>query len=289
MEFIFAEPEECNLHMVWEFYANWAPEAKSHYVTVRGRNVPITPTCINDILGTSQDTDSLVLTGLNIRPPYQTIRHTLCGSQSMAQWTKHSGKRYHQSLPYAHMFWEIRVWLKVVMNCLIKSLHYTDITRDRVCLVYALMTSTELNIRAIVKSVMRKARVHKGHIYDFGDLITKMCCIAGVPEEQLDYMAPLYLASVDITRTKGPNTEFGPTLTTAERHRRDELIMERMYGLEMLRHQNGCHASTDMQLGDVERHYPLNDHARALLGMVLSFDSRSRMIFRLMKRTCVLA
>ncbi|KAH0781965.1 hypothetical protein KY290_001563 [Solanum tuberosum] len=52
MEFIFAEPEECNLHMVWEFYANWAPEARSHYMTVRGRNVPITPTSINDILGT---------------------------------------------------------------------------------------------------------------------------------------------------------------------------------------------------------------------------------------------
>uniref|UniRef100_M1D8U0 Uncharacterized protein n=1 Tax=Solanum tuberosum TaxID=4113 RepID=M1D8U0_SOLTU len=34
MEFIFAEPEECNLHMVREFYANWAPEARSHYVTV---------------------------------------------------------------------------------------------------------------------------------------------------------------------------------------------------------------------------------------------------------------
>uniref|UniRef100_M1DNW2 Putative plant transposon protein domain-containing protein n=1 Tax=Solanum tuberosum TaxID=4113 RepID=M1DNW2_SOLTU len=126
----------------------------------------------------------------------------------MAQWTKHSGNRYHQSRPYAHMLREKHVWLKVVMNCLIPGIHYTDITRDRVCLVYALMTGTELNIGAILKSAMRKARVHKGH---------------------------------------------------------------GMYVLEMLRHQNCCMASTDMQLGDVERHYPLNDHAKALLGIGPAF------------------
>uniref|UniRef100_M1DB56 Uncharacterized protein n=1 Tax=Solanum tuberosum TaxID=4113 RepID=M1DB56_SOLTU len=160
MEFVFAEPEECNLHM---------------------------------------DTDPLVLTGLNIRPLYQAIRHMLCGPQSMAQWTKHSGKRYHQSLPYAHILRETRVWLKMM----------------------------ELNIGAIIKSYMRKTRVHKGHMYAFGGLITKMCRAASVPEENVDYMAPLYPAPVDITRTKGADTEFAPTLTTAEHHRKDELIMAR--------------------------------------------------------------
>ncbi|KAH0636011.1 hypothetical protein KY285_035712 [Solanum tuberosum] len=228
MDFIFAEPKDCNLHMVREFYANWEPEARSHYVTVQGRNVLITPSSINDILGSPHDTDRLVLTGLNIRHPYRAIRHTLCGPQSMSQWTKHSGNRYHQSLPYAHMLRETRVWLKVVMNCLIPGLHYTDITRDMVFLVYALMTGTELKIRTILKSAIQKARVHKGHKYDFGGLITKMCRAAGVPEENLDYMAPLYPTLVDITRTKGLDTDFGPTLTTVERHRRDELILARM-------------------------------------------------------------
>ncbi|KAG5581295.1 hypothetical protein H5410_051922 [Solanum commersonii] len=193
---------------VQEFSANWAPEARSHYVT------------------------------------------------SMAQWTKHSGKRYHQSLPYAHMLWRTPVWLKVVLNYLIPGLHYIDITRDWVCLVYALMTGMELNIGAIMKSSMWKAWVHKGHMY-----------VADIPKENIDYIAPLYPAPVDITQNKGSDTEFGPTLTTAEHHRRDELIMARMYGLEMLRHQNGYHDSTDMQLGEVERRYPLNDHARALLGI----------------------
>ncbi|KAG5585360.1 hypothetical protein H5410_045794 [Solanum commersonii] len=214
--------------MVREFYANWVPEARSHYVTVRERNVPITPSSINEILAKPQDTDPLVLTGLNIRHPYRAIRHTLCGPQLMSQWTKHSGKRYHQSLPYAHMLRETCVWLKVVMNYLISGLHYTNITRDIVCLVNALITGTELNIRAILKFAIRKARVHKGHKYDFGGPITKMYRAAGVPEENLDYMAPLYPALVDISRTKGLDTNFGPTLTTAERHRRDELILARI-------------------------------------------------------------
>ncbi|KAG5585359.1 hypothetical protein H5410_045793 [Solanum commersonii] len=39
----------------------------------------------------------------------------------------------------------------------------------------------------------------------------------------------------------------------------------------MLHHQNGCLVSTDMQLGEVERRYPLNDHAKALLGIDLEF------------------
>ncbi|KAG5614783.1 hypothetical protein H5410_014607 [Solanum commersonii] len=214
---------------------------------------------INDILGTPQDTDPLVLTGLNIRPPYQAIRHMLCGPQSMAQWTKHNGKRYHKSLPYAHILRETHVWLKVVMNCLIPGLHYIDITRDRVCLVYALMTGMKLNIKAIIKSLMRKSRVHKGHRYAFGGLITKMCRVAGVLEENLDYMAPLYLAPVDITRTKGTNTDFGPTLTTAECHRRDEFIMAKMYGREMLRHKTGGRPSTDLEIRETENDIPTDE------------------------------
>ncbi|KAH0753487.1 hypothetical protein KY285_006635 [Solanum tuberosum] len=244
MEFIFAEPGECNLHLVREFYANWASDARSHFVTVRGLDVPFTPTIINDIVGTSQDTDPLVLIGLNIRPPYSAIQHTLCGPQFMVQWTKHNGKRYHQSLPYAHMLRKARVWLKIVMNWLIPGLYYTDITWDRVCLVYPLMTPTELTVGAVLKSAMRKARVHKGI----------MCS-----------------RPMDIMRIKEPDTEFGLTLTTAERHRRDALLMARMYGVERLRHQNGCLVSTDMQLGDVEMRYPLNAHAKALLGIGPAF------------------
>lgn len=124
--------------------------------------------------------------------------------------------RYQKTLLHAHMLREMRVWLKIVMNCLIPGLNYTDITRDRVCLLYSLMTEIELNIGSIIKYAMRKARVHKGHMYTFVGLITKMCRRAGVPEENLDYIASLYPAVVNVTWTKGPDTNLGPTLTIAK-------------------------------------------------------------------------
>ncbi|KAG5605703.1 hypothetical protein H5410_027195 [Solanum commersonii] len=111
----------------------------------KGVNVTLTQALLNDILGNVAHIDPLVLIGLNIRPPCQAIQHTLCGPQSMVRWTKHSSKRFHQSLPYAHMTREAQVWLKIAMNFLIPGLHYTDITNDRVYLVCALMTNEVCN------------------------------------------------------------------------------------------------------------------------------------------------
>lgn len=51
------------------------------------------------------------------------------------------------------------------MNCLISGLHYIDITPNKVFLVFALTTATELNSKAILKSAMRKVRVHKGQCF----------------------------------------------------------------------------------------------------------------------------
>lgn len=99
---VFYEPDECNLIMVCKFYANWILDTRTHFVTILGRNVPITPS-INDILGKTNDTNPLMLTQFNIQPPYQDTHDLLCGPQCMAKWTKNCQKRYHKTLPYAHM------------------------------------------------------------------------------------------------------------------------------------------------------------------------------------------
>jgi len=174
MGFIFQDPSECNISVVREFYANWKPDARSHFVTVRGVEVQLTPSAINQLLGTA-DSPSDVLTAINISPPNQQIRHALSGAQSTAKWIRHGHRGYHQSYPYAHMNREARVWLKMVMNCLIPGLHFTEVTRDRVCLVYALMKDLPINVGAVLKSAMRKARVHRGRRYAFGGLITNLC------------------------------------------------------------------------------------------------------------------
>ncbi|KAH0714807.1 hypothetical protein KY284_007712 [Solanum tuberosum] len=253
------DPSECNVSVVRKFYANWKPDARSHFVTVRGVEVPITLSAINQILRTT-DAPSDSLTGININPSYQQIRHALCGAHSTAKWIRHGHRDYHQSYPYAHMNQEARVWLKIFMNCLIPGLHFTEVTRDHVCLLYALMKDLPINVGAMLKSAMRKARARRGRRYAFGRLITNLYRRAGVPEESVDYMAPLFTIPLDVTKTKGPENMHGPTLTTAECNVRDEMIMARMFGLEMLRHRNGCRASTQEQLDEDD--VPTNEDKR---------------------------
>lgn len=73
------------------------------------------------------------------------------------------------------------------MHSFVLGLHFTGIVRDRVSLVYALMTTAEVNIGVVYNSSMRKGQVYR---YAFGGLITELCkrasvqvsrCSKGVP------------------------------------------------------------------------------------------------------------
>ena len=136
---------------------------------------------------------------------------------------------------------------EIVMNCLIARLHFTEVTRDRVCLVYALITWLPINIVVVIpkyesqdisengflfkecitawiishqpinlrskleifKLKMHKTRVHLRRRYTFGGLITKLCREAGIPKDIVDYMAPFFTTYLHITKTMGPETMHG--------------------------------------------------------------------------------
>ncbi|KAG5576787.1 hypothetical protein H5410_056921 [Solanum commersonii] len=206
MGFIFQDPSKCNV-------TNWKPDARSHFLTVRGVEVPLTPSAINEILGTA-DSPSDVLTEMNISPPYQQIRHALCGGAVHCEMDS---------------VWAL--WLSPVISLCSHESGSSGV-------------DLPINIRAVLKSAMRKARVHQ----------------ARVPKESVDYMAHLFTTSLDVTKTKGPENIHGPTLTTTERNRRDDMITAYMFGLEMLR-------SAGRNCNEV----PLNELAEALLGLELVF------------------
>uniref|UniRef100_M1E0V4 Putative plant transposon protein domain-containing protein n=1 Tax=Solanum tuberosum TaxID=4113 RepID=M1E0V4_SOLTU len=232
MGFIFQDPSECNVSVVREFYANWKPDARSHFVTVRGVEVPLTPSAINQILGTA-DAPFDVLMEINISPPYQQIRHALCGA-----------------VVHCEMDLAWALWLSPVIS---------------------LCSHESGSSGAVLKLAMRKAIVHRGRRYAFGGLIINLCRRAGVPKESVDYMAPLFTTPLDVTKTKGLENMHGPTLITAERNRRDDMITARMFGLEMLCPRNGCLASSQEQLDEITTKYPLNEHAETLLGLGPTF------------------
>lgn len=149
--------------------------------------VDFTPLAINDIIDTRSDMLPNAFDELLQHPPYQSIHHTLARQQSTARWTLHAYRGFHQPLLFGHLNKDARVWVKIVTHSIFPCQHFSEVTRDRVCLVYALMSGMELNVGSVVKSAMRKARTHKGRRYAFGGIITKLCLCAGVPTDDFNY------------------------------------------------------------------------------------------------------
>ncbi|MCD7456534.1 hypothetical protein HAX54_032088 [Datura stramonium] len=68
-----------------------------------------------------------------------------------------------------------------------KRKHVTHVTKERVCLVYALMIEMPVNVGAIIKDVLRISRVKKGQRLNFGDFLTRFLRGHQIEEEVVDY------------------------------------------------------------------------------------------------------
>lgn len=67
------------------------------------------------------------------------------------------------SLSFAHMNWEVHLWAKIIYACLVHDTHLTEVTRDRVCLIYALMwDNIDLNVNAIIFFCNEKSLIFGG-------------------------------------------------------------------------------------------------------------------------------
>lgn len=56
------------------------------------------------------------------------------------------------------------MWGKIIYHYLIQVKDMTDVTHDRVCLIYTLMQDgIEINVGVVIFSAMNKTRYHKGH------------------------------------------------------------------------------------------------------------------------------
>lgn len=116
-------------------------------------------------------------------------------------------------------------------------------------MLYALLTNIKLNIGVIVKSMIWKAQVRKGHMHAFVGFISKMYCRTSVNGKFLGYMALMYPIILDIICTKGSNNYLGPILSTFKRNKMDELMMARMFGLEMFRYITSGRPYTCREIG----------------------------------------
>lgn len=62
------------------------------------------------------------------------------------------------------------MWIKIICHYLILVIHMTNITRDRVCPIYALIwDDIGINVDAVIKSAIKKMHYHQQHSMDLGD------------------------------------------------------------------------------------------------------------------------
>ncbi|KAH0689707.1 hypothetical protein KY289_017065 [Solanum tuberosum] len=168
-----------------------AKERRSIWATNLGKDVKFSARIMNELLGTP-NCDPDVLNDLKDQPPYRDIRHTLCGVDSNARWEQSKDNGRHNTLHFASFNQVARVWLKIVCSVLLPAKHLTEVTRDRVVLVYMLIKGVPINVGAILRS-------------------------EGIEEETIDMTVAYYLdltgKLVDVTRTKALDTSHGPVLS----------------------------------------------------------------------------
>ncbi|KAH0712066.1 hypothetical protein KY289_008025 [Solanum tuberosum] len=214
LRFIFDHRGDCNLSLVREFYANWLTETKYKSVPIRGKDVKFNATILNEFLGTP-NCDSNDFNTLKDKPPYRDIRHNLCGVESTTRWEHSKDTERHNSLHFANFNQVARVWLKIVCSVLLPAKHMTEVTRDRVVLVYMLMKGMPINVGAILRQNMMKFWNNMRWRFCYGGLITRFLRAQGIEEEVLDltiaFHPDLTGKLVDVTRTKchGKNVRYG--------------------------------------------------------------------------------
>ncbi|MCD9560400.1 hypothetical protein HAX54_019073 [Datura stramonium] len=165
-----------------------------------------------------------------------------------------------RTYPYSHLSREARVWLKIVYACLVPGKHVTHITRKRVCIVYALMIGVPVNVKVIIKNVLRRVRVKKGQSFGFGGLLIQFLCGHQIKEEEADYKPGYDPMGIDVTKPKEPEGVHGPVLYVNERNAQIN---------NMLSHLLRMNGVTEKQL-NID--YPLREHSRALCRVGPGFE-----------------
>ncbi|KAH0709561.1 hypothetical protein KY284_010988 [Solanum tuberosum] len=216
LRFIFYHPGDCNLSLVREFYANCLMETKYKIVPIRGKDVEFSARILNELLGTpNYDADDFNM--LKEKSPYRDIRHTVSGVESTARWAHSKDTGRHSTLYFANVNLIARVWLKIVCSVLLPAKHLTEVTRDRVVLVYMLMKGMPINVGEILRKDKMKFRNNLRWRFCYGGLITRFLRTQGIEEEAVNLTITFHLdltgKLVDMTRTKALDTSHGPVLS----------------------------------------------------------------------------
>lgn len=146
-----------NANLVKEFHANWPPEASLDAVyemQVGGNVIPFSSQVINQITGFPEHTHKLFLRLLR-RPNYPDIRQKLCEADSLATWMRDANE-YHKYMKKSTFQRSARVLLQLINAKIMPTQSDIDVSRAKVCLIYAFLTRMEFDLSKIMLEHMAR-------------------------------------------------------------------------------------------------------------------------------------
>ncbi|KAK4359506.1 hypothetical protein RND71_021735 [Anisodus tanguticus] len=139
---VFDKSGPVNIDMILEMYDNFQLSRSDNdqwAINIRGEYVPLQLSAMCAILGVPNHPIE-PLKDFTRRLDYKEIRETMCGPDSEAKWTRYDGKyRRHKSMQMRNFYRDARVWLRLLNNWITPLDYYTNVQKERVCIVYFLM------------------------------------------------------------------------------------------------------------------------------------------------------
>ncbi|PIN20991.1 hypothetical protein CDL12_06325 [Handroanthus impetiginosus] len=156
---------------------------------VRGKNVNFSARTINSLFGTpSIDTLGEMQEFLDDHPPLDTICDLIC--RENPQWTL---SRLNEPIhfPRTTLTFAADNWLRFISARLLPSSHTSEVMRERVVMIYAILTDVPFDIgrflhRSIIKSAMGGLTMSLYH----PSLITELCARVGLERQPDDELLP---------------------------------------------------------------------------------------------------
>ena len=259
---VFEQPGPVNIDLVMEFYACIPNRRIPDSVFFRKRWVPLTASALCRAIG-APDVPVEPLLEFIKRPDYRAIRETLCGANSKAQWARYSGPlRKHRSMSMSNFCREARVWLRLLNARIMPLDHFSEVQRERVCIVYFLMTGQPVNIGYWMLQEIRRVRAGKSTRLSYGNTLTSYLMqldtdLAYSTDRVLD--APV--DPLDISNVMAPASISGHRLTPAEERSAQSTVLAQLYSGKMVASE---HFNIDLTRVFIDN--PHTPHSRALVG-----------------------
>ncbi|MCE0480557.1 hypothetical protein HAX54_037524 [Datura stramonium] len=102
---------------------------------------------------------------------YHDIGNKLWEEHSASLWARGENGT-HSTLSFSYLTKEARAWVNLVCIVLLPGTHTTEISRERVVLVYMLMNGLPTNFGAVLGENMRRSKDNFYWKYCYGSLLT---------------------------------------------------------------------------------------------------------------------